>query len=234
MLTGHFPDQDVGENSIFQLDLPQNLLLTLPSQLVEQRPDVREYESLLHQASAGIGVATANMLPQFTISGALGTFAGAGMNPGALAFSLLAGVAQPTFEGGTLLHRRRAAIAAYDQALAQYRYTVLVAFQNLADSLRALQSDADYVRHRQPRSAPLRRVTALHASSIRRATLRIRHCWRRKMPISRHYSLWCRPRPAAMWTQRRFFKPLAEVGGIARMLSRRIPPIRRPSKQTRQ
>lgn len=68
------------------------------------------------------------------------------MNPGALAFSLLTGAAQPIFEGGTLLHRRRAAIAAYDQALAQYRYTVLVAFQNVADSLRALQSDADYVR----------------------------------------------------------------------------------------
>lgn len=68
------------------------------------------------------------------------------MNPGALAFSVLSGVAQPIFEGGTLLHRRRAAIAAYDQALAEYRYTVLVAFQNVADSLRALQADADYVK----------------------------------------------------------------------------------------
>jgi NodT family efflux transporter outer membrane factor (OMF) lipoprotein len=146
-LTGHFPDQDIGENfDLSTLDLPKDLPLSLPSQLVEQRPDVREYEALLHQASAGIGVATANMLPQFTISGALGTFAGAGMNPGALAFSVLTGVAQPIFEGGTLLHRRRAAIAAYDQALAEYRYTVLVAFQNVADSLRALQSDADLVK----------------------------------------------------------------------------------------
>jgi outer membrane protein TolC len=68
------------------------------------------------------------------------------MNPGALAFSVLAGVAQPIFEGGTLLHRRRAAIAAYDQTLAEYRYTVLVAFQNVADSLRALQADADFVK----------------------------------------------------------------------------------------
>ena len=146
-LTGHFPDQDIGENfDLSTLDLPENLPLSLPSQLVEQRPDVREYEGLLHQASAEIGVATANMLPQFTISGGLGTFAGAGMNPGALAFSVLAGVAQPIFEGGTLLHRRRAAFAAYDQALAEYRYTVLVAFQNVADSLRALQSDADFVK----------------------------------------------------------------------------------------
>ena len=146
-LTGHFPDQDLGEDfDLSTLELPQNLPLSLPSQLVEQRPDVREYEALVHQTSAGIGVATANMLPQFTISGGLGTFAGAGMNPGALAFSVLSGVAQPIFEGGTLLHRRRAAIAAYDQALAEYRYTVLVAFQNVADSLRALQSDADYVK----------------------------------------------------------------------------------------
>jgi NodT family efflux transporter outer membrane factor (OMF) lipoprotein len=147
VLSGHFPDQDVGES--FDLDtlhLPENLPLSLPSQLVEQRPDVREYEALLHQASAEIGVATANMLPQFTISGSLGTFAGSGFNPGALAFSVLTGVTQPIFEGGTLLHRRRAAIAAYDQALAEYRYTVLVAFQNVADSLRALQADADCVK----------------------------------------------------------------------------------------
>ena len=147
VLTGHFPNQDVGENfDLSTLELPENLPLSLPSQLVEQRPDVREYEALLHQASAGIGVATANMLPQFTLSGSLATFAGSGLNPGALAFSVLTGAAQPIFEGGTLLHRKRAAIAAYDQALAAYRYTVLAAFQNVADSLRALQSDADYVK----------------------------------------------------------------------------------------
>ncbi len=147
ILTGHFPDQNLRENfDLANLDLPKNLPLSLPSQLVERRPDVREYEALLHQASAGIGVATANMLPQFTLSGSLATFAGAGMNPGALAFSVLTGVTQPIFEGGTLLHRKRAAIAAYDQALAEYRYTVLVAFQNVADSLRALQADADLVK----------------------------------------------------------------------------------------
>jgi NodT family efflux transporter outer membrane factor (OMF) lipoprotein len=147
VLTGHFPNQDVGVNfDLATLELPENLPLSLPSQLVEQRPDVREYEALLHQASAGIGVATANMLPQFKIDAGLDTFAGAGMTPGAIAFSVLTGVAQPIFEGGTLLHRRRAAIAAYDEALAAYRYTVLLAFQNVADSLRALESDADYVK----------------------------------------------------------------------------------------
>jgi NodT family efflux transporter outer membrane factor (OMF) lipoprotein len=146
-LTGHFPDQDVGENfDLANLKLPENLPLSLPSQLVEQRPDVRADEALVHQASAGIGVATANMLPKFTLSGSLGSFAGGALNPGILAFSVLAGVAQPIFEGGTLLHRKRAAVAAYDQALAQYRYTVLVAFQNVADSLHALQADADFVK----------------------------------------------------------------------------------------
>jgi NodT family efflux transporter outer membrane factor (OMF) lipoprotein len=147
ILSGHFPDQDLGEDfDLSTLELPRNLPLSLPSQIIEQRPDVREYEALLHQASARIGVATANMLPQFSLSAALSTFAGAGVNPGAVAFSVLTGVTQPIFEGGTLRHRRRAAIAAYDQALAQYRYTVLVAFQNVADSLHALQSDADFVK----------------------------------------------------------------------------------------
>ena len=98
------------------LKLPEILPLSLPSQLVEQRPDVREYEALLHQGSAGIGVATANMLPQFTLSAGLGDFAGSGISPSALAFSVLTRVTQPIFEGGTLLHRRRAAIAAYDHA----------------------------------------------------------------------------------------------------------------------
>jgi NodT family efflux transporter outer membrane factor (OMF) lipoprotein len=145
-LTGHFPDQDLGEKfDLSALKLPENLPLSLPSQLVEQRPDVQASQALLHQASAEIGVATAAMLPQFTINASFGTFAGAALTPGILAFSVLPGVTQPIFEGGRLLHQKRAAIAAYDQALAQYRYTVLGAFQNVADALRALESDADYV-----------------------------------------------------------------------------------------
>jgi NodT family efflux transporter outer membrane factor (OMF) lipoprotein len=145
-LTGHFPDQDLGDRfDLSTLKLPENLPLSLPSQLVEQRPDVQASQALLHQASAEIGVATAAMLPQFTINASLGTFAGAALTPGILAFSVLPGLTQPIFEGGRLLHQRRAAIAAYDQAFAQYRYTVLGAFQNVADALRALESDADYV-----------------------------------------------------------------------------------------
>jgi NodT family efflux transporter outer membrane factor (OMF) lipoprotein len=144
VLTGHLPSDDVGANfDLSDLELPQNLPLSLPSQLVEQRPDVRQFQALLHVASAEVGVATANMLPQFTINGGLGTYAAEGVNPAVLAWSVAAGVTQPIFEGGTLRHRRRAAIEAYNQALAEYRYTVLVAFQNVADSLHAIETDAD-------------------------------------------------------------------------------------------
>ena len=147
LLTGHFPNEDVGGNfDLSDLVLPQNLPLSLPSQLVEQRPDVRQFQALLHVASAEVGVATANMLPQFTISGGLGSYAAEGLDPAVLAWSAAAGIAQPIFEGGTLTHRRRAAIEAYNQALAEYRYTVLIAFQNVADSLHALETDADALR----------------------------------------------------------------------------------------
>jgi NodT family efflux transporter outer membrane factor (OMF) lipoprotein len=147
LLTGHFPSDDVGEHfDLTNIHLPETLPLSLPSELVEQRPDVRAYEALLHEASAQVGVATANMLPQFTIGGTAASFAAAAVNPASLAFDAAGEIAQPIFEGGTLLHRRRAAIAAYDQALDEYRYTVLVAFQNVADTLQALQFDADAVR----------------------------------------------------------------------------------------
>ena len=147
ILTGHFPSQDVADNfSLSALRLPESLPLSLPSQLVEQRPDVRGSEAIVHQASAEIGVATANMLPQFTISGSLGDFVGSGLNPAILAFSVMPQVSQPIFEGGTLLHRKRAAVAAYEQALAEYHAIVLTAFQNVADTLYALQSDAEWVR----------------------------------------------------------------------------------------
>jgi NodT family efflux transporter outer membrane factor (OMF) lipoprotein len=126
--------------------LPENLPLTLPSQLVEQRPDVRASEAQLHEASAQVGVATANMLPQFTISGDIGSAAlgfGNLFTPGTGIWTLAAGAAQPIFRGGTLFHEKRAAEAGYDEAAATYRATVIAAFQNVADSLRALQADAD-------------------------------------------------------------------------------------------
>jgi NodT family efflux transporter outer membrane factor (OMF) lipoprotein len=132
----------------FQLDslqLPPDLPVTLPSALVRQRPDIRASEELLHEASAQVGVATANQYPQITLSGSYGSAATRQADlfgSGAGFWSLAAGLVQPIFNGGALSAKRRAAIAAYDQAEAQYRATVLTAFQNVADSLRALDSDA--------------------------------------------------------------------------------------------
>jgi len=147
VLLGQPPSQQpAAQFELDDLQLPQQVPLSLPSRLVEQRPDVRAQESLLHQASAQIGVATANMLPQFTVTG---QFGGTSTNISDLLksssniWSLGAGITQPIFDGGQLLHKKRAAVAAYDQAAAQYRSTVLGALRNVADTLQALQADAD-------------------------------------------------------------------------------------------
>jgi NodT family efflux transporter outer membrane factor (OMF) lipoprotein len=146
-LSGGFPSQDLPEKfELSSLQLPQELPVSLPSQLVEQRPDVRQAEENLHSASAQIGVAVANRLPSFALTADAGSMAlvFSRMFSGGTGFwDVGASVAQPIFEGGTLLHRERAARAAYTQASEQYRGTVLAAFQNVADSLNALQQDAD-------------------------------------------------------------------------------------------
>jgi NodT family efflux transporter outer membrane factor (OMF) lipoprotein len=132
----------------FQLDafeLPAQLPVVLPSQLVEQRPDVRAALEQLHAASAQIGIARAARLPQFSISGEFGGGAGQIANlfsPGGRFFSFIAGLTQPVFDGGTLRHREAAARAAYDQAAAQYRVAVLAALQSVADVLHAIDADA--------------------------------------------------------------------------------------------
>jgi NodT family efflux transporter outer membrane factor (OMF) lipoprotein len=146
-LSGGFPNQDLPEKfALSSLQLPQELPLSLPSQLVEQRPDVRQAEENLHAASAQIGIAIANRLPNFALTADAGSMAvvlGHLFEPGTGFWDVGASVAQPIFDGGTLLHRERAAQAAYTQASEQYRSTVLTAFQNVADTLNALQQDAD-------------------------------------------------------------------------------------------
>jgi NodT family efflux transporter outer membrane factor (OMF) lipoprotein len=147
LLSGRFPGE-AGTLPEFDLDgmnLPQELPVSLPSSLARQRPDIRAAEELLHAASARIGVATANLYPQLTLTGSLGSEAtrfGDLFGAGTSIWSLAAGLLQPIFRGGELTAKRRAAIAAYDQAEAQYRETVLLAFQNVADVLRALEMDA--------------------------------------------------------------------------------------------
>lgn len=147
VLAGRFPSEGPGARfELADLKLPQELPLSLPSKLVEQRPDVRAQEALLHKASAEIGVATANMLPQFSLTASYGSAALSGgklfTGPAAV-WSAGASLLQPIFRGGELTHRRRAAVAAYDQAEAQYRSTVLKAFQDVADVLQALERDAE-------------------------------------------------------------------------------------------
>jgi NodT family efflux transporter outer membrane factor (OMF) lipoprotein len=146
-LVGNLPNQEVPET--FELDalqLPPELPLSLPAKIIEQRPDVRAAEAQLHAANAQVGVAVAAMLPQFSINGTLG--GNADQIPwlfrgGGAFWTIIGGVTQPVFEGGTLLHTKRAADAALKQAAAQYQSTVIAAYQNVADTLHASLSDAD-------------------------------------------------------------------------------------------
>jgi NodT family efflux transporter outer membrane factor (OMF) lipoprotein len=152
-LIGRFPSQQHGPHlQLASLRLPTDLPVSLPTQLVEQRPDVRAAEAQLHQASAQIGVATANRLPQFSLTAEYGSLAltpAALFTPAAAIWTLGATGTQPIFHGFTLLHQERAAKAAYDMAEAQYRNIVLGAFQNVADALRALQLDAATLKAQQ-------------------------------------------------------------------------------------
>jgi NodT family efflux transporter outer membrane factor (OMF) lipoprotein len=146
-LAGTFPTTGPHETfRLADLHLPSALPLSLPSQLIEQRPDVRAAEEQLHSASAQIGVATANLLPSFTIN-ANGGYINTGL-PHLLAaqnlFWLLAGNAtQTVFDGGTLLHQLQGAKDTYQAAAWTYAGTVVGAVQNVADSLHAIQNDAD-------------------------------------------------------------------------------------------
>jgi len=146
VLSGRAPrDAAPMQLTLSDLTLPQDLPVSLPSALVAQRPDIREQAAVVHQMSARIGVATANMLPQLTLTGSLGneslraaTLAQAGSGIWSIGGALTA----PLFEGGSLRAQRRAAIDAYQQAAAQYRLVVLRAFQMVADTLSALQNDS--------------------------------------------------------------------------------------------
>lgn len=147
VLVGNRPDQEVTETfTLDALHLPETLPLSLPSQLVQQRPDVRAAEEQLHAASAAVGVAIANRLPQFSLTAAMGGeaahFSQMFWQSGKF-FSVVGNVAGTLFDGGTLSHRQSAAEQALTQAGAQYRSTVLAAFQNVADTLHALNADAE-------------------------------------------------------------------------------------------
>jgi NodT family efflux transporter outer membrane factor (OMF) lipoprotein len=147
VLSGHLPGQGLPERFEFtDLKLPRALPVSLPSDLIAQRPDVRAAEENMHAACALVGVAIANRLPQFQLTGDIGReatlfpllFNG---NPALTFYTGLASATQTLFDGFTLQQRQRAAEAGFDQIAAQYRLTVLTAFQNVADVLYAIRHD---------------------------------------------------------------------------------------------
>ena len=149
-LAGQYAADEVRQKfDLAHLRLPTNLPISLPGKLVDQRPDVRAAEANMHAAAAQVGVAIAARLPNVTLSANGGsaafnwpqTFA-----PGTGFFTLGAAATAPIFDGLTLYHKQKAAEAALEQAEAQYRATVITAFQNVADALRALQADAKAMR----------------------------------------------------------------------------------------
>ena len=152
-LAGGFPSETLASTfDLASLHLPQDLPVSLPSNLVEQRPDILAASETMHAASAEIGVAIANRLPQFPLTASFGTSPNAIQNaftPYNQFYEIAAGLSAPIYQGGTLLHRQRAAKAQFDVAAAQYKQTVISAFQNVADVLRALQTDADTLRAAQ-------------------------------------------------------------------------------------
>jgi len=146
------------------LRLPMELPLSLPSSLVRQRPDILAAEARLHAASANIGVATAAMFPSFDIAGtygAAGTGLGSWLDPVGRFWSLGPALALPLFEGGSLLHGRRAAIAAFEAQQAIYRQTVVAGLGEVADALTALRHDTQAVRAQQAASDAAREALRL-------------------------------------------------------------------------
>lgn len=166
MLAGRFPNAPLGEQFSFdELRLPDELPVSLPSSLVEQRPDIRSSEAQLRASAAQVGIAIANMLPQISLSGSAGR-----IWLGSLGFPIWdygISVSIPIFDGFKLIHQRRAADAGLEAATARYRSAVLHAFRNVADTLQALQSDAEAV-------AAQRAVEKLAAESLRVAETQYR------------------------------------------------------------
>jgi len=160
-LTGRLPGAaaQLPQFRLAELQLPAELPLGVPSELARRRPDIRGAEALLQQAAARVGVATANLYPQITLTATFGSLASSGgdlLGPGTGFYLLGASLAQPIFRGGELQAKRRAAVAAYEQAGAAYKEVVLQGFQNVADALRALEADQKKLAERSDAAAQAR------------------------------------------------------------------------------
>jgi NodT family efflux transporter outer membrane factor (OMF) lipoprotein len=151
--------QDLPEFRLADLHLPVELPVSIPSELARQRPDIRAAEALLHEASAQVGVATANLYPKIALSatgGSLATTIGSLFSGGTGFYLLAATLAQPLYRGGELRAKRRAAVAAFEQAGAAYQEVLLLGFQNVADILRALEADARILHERSEAASQAR------------------------------------------------------------------------------
>jgi NodT family efflux transporter outer membrane factor (OMF) lipoprotein len=140
-------EADVAGISLDALHLPEELPMTVPSELVRQRPDIRAAEALLHEASANVGVATANQYPQIVLTGSGGGL-GTRFNSGGDVWNVGASLAAPIFNGGALQAEKRKAEDAYDEAASAYRATVLESFREVADALYATEHDAEALQAR--------------------------------------------------------------------------------------
>jgi len=148
VLMGRPPAQaQVPTISLESLHLPEQLPLSLPSAVVRQRPDIRAAESLLHQAGANVGVATANLYPQIVLSGSFGA-TGTSFTNGGMVWNAGASLAQPIYNGGALRAEHRKALASYQEADSVYKETVLQAFREVADALRTIEHDAETLQAR--------------------------------------------------------------------------------------
>ncbi len=156
VLMGRTPDQAPEPLPLDRLKLPDHVPVSVPSELLSQRPDVRAAEAVVQAASAQVGVATANMFPHLSLSASLGSasFKDSQLFTGSTSiWGVGLSLAQPIFHGGALRAQRKAAIADYEASVSQYRQTVLNAFQNVADTLTALQQDALALQAAQAASA---------------------------------------------------------------------------------
>jgi NodT family efflux transporter outer membrane factor (OMF) lipoprotein len=173
LLMGKSPaEAHIPSISLASLRLPEQLPVSLPSSLVRQRPDIRATEALLHQASANVGVATANQYPQIILSGSGGAI-GTNFTAGGDIWNVGSSLTQPIFNGGSSRAEKRKAQAAYDEAGDVYRQTVLEAFREVADALYAIQHDAETLQARGEAASEAQ--AAYHIASQRYAAGGISH-----------------------------------------------------------
>ena len=218
-LAGTYPSDEPRETfKLANLNLPTELPVSLPSQLIEQRPDVRAAEETLHSASAQIGVAIANMLPNFTISangGYVNTALAGLIAPQNLFWTVAGNATQTIFDGGTLAHQLQEAKDTYNAAAWSYRGTVIGAAQNVADALRALQNDADALKRHATSNAPPRLASISRVNRCRPAMPTCRYCSPRSSLICRRSFKWCKLGRRGFPTRRLYSRRSVAAGGIA-------------------